>query len=881
MPRAAVIATHSAAGRVEAVRLSARIRDPGGPAPEVPSRLSGEAPLAIGSARIGALEVRLGARPDGDAATLELAVRNAGDRPLHCESVVVGLLWTGAPASALRFLQHGWQSWSFTGARDLDAAGEPAFPSGPWLRGLHHCLGARPADRAGWHESELLSVIGGTPAGPSCCVGVLERGRAFGVIFARREDAGVRIEVELWLDAVLAPGEERELESVRVALGPDPNALLESHAEAHGRLAGARVARPFVSGWCTWYHFFHRVTESDVLRNLEALAADRVGLPVEVVQIDDGWQRSVGDWLDTSPAFPRGLAPLAREIQAAGFVPGLWTAPFCAVPESAVAGAHPDWLLRRGDALLLGLLHPVWSPSGAVHVLDPSREDVQRHLREVFASLVSLGFAYLKLDFLYAAAMAAESADAGVGRAERLRRGLEAIRAGAGEEAFLLGCGAPLGAAVGIVDGMRIGPDVAPHWLPDPPLVPGIEATLPSTRSAVRSIFARAFLHRRLWLNDPDCLMARSRDTRLGVEERRTLAAAIAASGGMALFSDDVASLGAPERSRVRETLALARRVDALGIPARVRTLGILDGEIPSGLVARGTAASFVALVNSADATAELGLPPEALACAGSEPEPLLGSPLPSPMAAGSAGSRASGGAGASVTLPAHAAAILRVPRAVRVAVFCDFDGTFSVQDVGATIAQRLVADRRPRFWARYERGEITAWEYNLEILDRLPMPLADLEAFLRTIELDPGARALVDWCEAQGVPFRVLSDGFDLNLNRLQVLHAIRFAYDANRLRYEAGHWRIAAGHPNPACGCGTGTCKRGRIEALRKTAPRATLVHIGNGRVSDLCGALAADVVFAKDSLATELERRGIAFERFETLFDVIPGLERLLAA
>jgi 2-hydroxy-3-keto-5-methylthiopentenyl-1-phosphate phosphatase len=200
---------------------------------------------------------------------------------------------------------------------------------------------------------------------------------------------------------------------------------------------------------------------------------------------------------------------------------------------------------------------------------------------------------------------------------------------------------------------------------------------------------------------------------------------------------------------------------------------------------------------------------------------------------------------------------------------------------VGATIAQRLAADRRPKFWARYERGEISAWEYNLEILDRLPMPLADLDAFLRTIELDRGARDLLAWCEAQGVPFRVLSDGFDWNLNRLQVLHAIRFAYDANHLRYEAGVWRISAAYPNAACGCGTGTCKRGRIDAFRKTAPGATLVHIGNGRVSDLCGALAADVAFAKDSLATELERRALAFERFETLLEVIPRLERLLDA
>ncbi len=869
MSGAATIAIHPAAGRVEPVRLGARVREPGERGPGAPAPLVAGAPLAEGSVRLGPLALRMGASADGGAASLELAVRNASDRAVHCECVVVGLRWTGAGASALRFLRHGWQSWSFTGARDLDAAGEPAFPSGPWLRGLHHALGAPPADRVGWHESELLTVIGATPAGPACCVGVLERGRSFGVLFARREGPAVRIEVELWLDAVLAPGEERELEPVRVALGTEPETLLESHAEAHGRFAGARVAHPFVTGWCSWYHFFHRVTESDVLRNVEALTAQRQALPVEVVQVDDGWQRAVGDWLETSPAFPRGLAPLAREIRSAGFVPGLWTAPFCAVPESAVARAHPEWLLRRDDAALLGLLHPLWSPSGKVFVLDPSQDAVAIHLRELFASLVSMGFGYLKLDFLYAAAMAAESADARVGRAERLRRGLAAIRAGAGEEAFLLGCGSPLGAAVGIVDGMRIGPDVAPHWLPDPPLVAGVEATLPATRSAVRSILARAFLHRRLWLNDPDCLVARSRDSRLSPEERRTLAAAIASSGGMALFSDDVAALGPHERSLARDTLGLARRVDALGIPGGPRALGILEGEIARGLVARGTAASFVALVNAADAPAELPLPPEPMACA--EPEPLLGS---APLAAGA-------GAGARVALGPHESALYRIPREARVAVFCDFDGTFSVQDVGATIAQRLAAERRPRVWARYERGEITAWEYNHEILDRLPMPLADLEGFLRTIELDRGARALVAWCEAQGVPFRVLSDGFDWNLNRLQVLLAIRFAYDANHLRYESGVWRISAAYPNPACDCGTGTCKRGRIEAFRKTAPRATLVHIGNGRVSDLCGALAADVVFAKDSLAVELERRGVAFERFETLLDVIPGLERLLSA
>ncbi len=115
--------------------------------------------------------------------------------------------------------------------------------------------------------------------------------------------------------------------------------------------------------------------------------------------------------------------------------------------------------------------------------------------------------------------------------------------------------------------------------------------------------------------------------------------------------------------------------------------------------------------------------------------------------------------------------------------------------------------------------------------------------------------------------------------MNRLQKIHGVRFAFDANQLRFDAGVWRIHASARNRACGCGTGNCKRQRIEAFRVRAPEATLVHIGNGRVSDTCGALAADFVFAKDSLAVELTKRGVEYESFNTLHDVIAHLEKLL--
>ncbi len=858
----AAVAAHLRAGCVEPSRLAVRcVEATRAPGPDEALAVSAERAFAPGRARVGALELEIALDAAGETASFDLAARNAAAEPVFVQSVILGLRWSGHGATSLRFLRHGWQSWSQSGPRDLDPRGEPAFPSGPWLRGMHHAQGALPADRDGWHESDGVTVVGASPAGPACLVGVLERGRAFGVIHARRRRDAVDLEVELCLDAVLQPGERRELESVRIALGVDASRLLEEHAEAHGRLADARVARPFVSGWCSWYHFFHGVREEDVRRNLEALSAARDALPVELVQIDDGYQRAVGDWLETGPAFPSGLAPLAAEIAAAGFTPGIWTAPFCAVPESAFFRDHPDWLLRRGGEPFRGLLHPAWSRDGSVYVLDPSRDDVAAHLEETARELVARGFRYLKLDFLYTAAMRADAHDAGLGRAARLRRGLEALRRGAGDEVFLLGCGCPLGAAVGVVDGMRIGPDVAPHWLPAGAVIPGLEATAPSTRSAVRNVMARVWMHRRLWLNDPDCLLARRRDSQLSAAERRSLATAIAATGGMALFSDDLASLDPADRALLAATLAAAREADGAGLPGSARLPDPL-GAAGTGRIETGTPeGGLLAWLNPGDAPARVTLAP---ALSDASFEPLLGSPAPA----------------AELVLEPRDAALYRATRAFDLAVFCDFDGTFSVQDVGSSLAARHAAERRPIQWARYERGEITAWQYNMEILDGLVLPLAVLEEFLQGVELDPGAAELLDWCAARGVPFRVLSDGFDYNLNRLQQIHGVRFAYDANQLRYERGSWRIRAGHPDPSCGCGTGTCKRGRIESFRRRHPCATLVHVGNGRVSDLCGALAADVAFAKGTLAQALAARKLPFEPFETLQDVIPVLGRILA-
>ncbi|MCH2184366.1 hypothetical protein MK280_00680, partial [Myxococcota bacterium] len=239
----------------------------------------------------GALGLTLSRLDHGSGATLEIGIENRAERPLLVESVSVGLRWCGHGARSHRFLRHGWQSWSYTGYRDLDEMGEPGFPSGAWLRGMHHCVGEPGPEWMGWHESATLAVVGSAGGGDACVAGVLETGRNFGIVHLRFCEASlgdlerpVDLDVEIRVETFLKPGEHRTLEAVRVAAGPDANELLERFTTLWGSRAGARVDAASRLGWCSWYHYFHRITQEDLFRNLDALTSSRASLPVSVVQ---------------------------------------------------------------------------------------------------------------------------------------------------------------------------------------------------------------------------------------------------------------------------------------------------------------------------------------------------------------------------------------------------------------------------------------------------------------------------------------------------------------------------------------------------------------------------------------------------------------------
>jgi alpha-galactosidase len=474
---------------------------------------------------------------DDNRGAIRWSITNDSTAPVPVDRVHVRFR---IDAGATMF-RNGYQSWSAAGR---DPRADPSTLGAPGLlRAMHHADPAVVA--AGETRSELVTAL--SDDGSAVVLGFDGGDRHDGTF--RRQ--GETLVAEAYLGgAVLQPGERRELHAVLITDS------LDSWARQAGAAAGARVDAPYQVGWCSWYQYFHDITEP-LLRDNLARAQD---WPFDVFQLDDGYQAAIGDWLLRAPTFPTPLDALAADISAAGFQPGLWLAPFLAAPTSALAHQHPEWLLMRPSGRpAVGNVNPGWG--GEVHVLDTTRPDVLAHLENLAGQLVAMGWTYLKLDFTYAPAFDGLWHDASLTPAQRVRQAYDAVRRGAGDNAFLLGCGAPLGPCIGVVDGMRIGPDVAPHWEPGPSF-PGYEPTAPSTANALRNTIARAFMHRRLWLNDPDCLMLRTAGTDLTEDQVRAWAMAVADSGGMALVSDDLSLLDAEARALLDEVLVIGRAAD-------------------------------------------------------------------------------------------------------------------------------------------------------------------------------------------------------------------------------------------------------------------------------------------------------------------------------
>lgn len=504
---------------------------------------------------------------------VRVAVENTGAEPLTLGRLCPLADADGAFGPETQVYRNGYQSWSPTGTLPVGGSFAPVSDENrPMMTDLaapgrtsHGLLGLR--DEADLtlgfldHSDYVTRVDFAADDGPSSVTAVCP-------------GDGVAV----------APGETVASATLRVdATRPLPEGIA-AVADGVAERMGARVGEWTPTGWCSWYHYFTGVTADDVRENLDDI--DAADIPIDVVQVDDGYQVAFGDWRTLADGF-EDMAALADDIRAAGYTPGLWLAPFYVQEDATLLADHPDWFVRQdGDLVDAGDRH------GRMFGLDLTHPEVQDWLTDTFTTIVDdWGFDYLKLDFLYAGALPGDR-HADVTRARAYQTGLRTIREAVGDETFVLGCGAPQCQSVGLVDAMRVGPDTAEHWRDRSDCEPAHE-------NALRNVLNRHPFHRRWWVNDPDCQLVRE-TTDLTRAERRTFAAVVALTGGSNVVSD-----------RLAETDAWGRELFARSLPPvdGGRVEGIGDREFPERLVcARGDGGRTVALLNWADEPRERAL---------------------------------------------------------------------------------------------------------------------------------------------------------------------------------------------------------------------------------------------------------------------------------
>lgn len=341
-------------------------------------------------------------------------------------------------------------------------------------------------------------------------------------------DGTMRLDIISDMSGVIVePGESRNSQEVAIIAGPcDPavEALLRWTAATHG----SRTHRGAAACWNSWYEMHGRITEQSIRENADGFKLWRERLPLQVIQIDDGYQRSPGDWR-CNDKFPGGLGPLAEYIRNAGAEPGIWLAPLAVHDSLGILDEHPDWFQRNRAGHLEGEANN-WGPKS--HWLDPTHPDVQTFLRGIIRMMQAEGFTYFKIDFNIIGSNC-RFHNPKKTRLQAFRDLYRLYREEMGESAYLVACSQFIRGVFGTADSVRIGPDSPAIW-----------ETLHncSIIESIRAIGMNAASNGILFANDPDTTYAiiPKFDNAVSItpDELRTWHGFVGLLGGTVQFSD-------------------------------------------------------------------------------------------------------------------------------------------------------------------------------------------------------------------------------------------------------------------------------------------------------------------------------------------------------
>ena len=217
--------------------------------------------------------------------------------------------------------------------------------------------------------------------------------------------------------------------------------------------------------------------------------------------------------------------------------------------------------------------------------------------------------------------------------------------------------------------------------------------------------------------------------------------------------------------------------------------------------------------------------------------------------------------------------------------LFLDFDGTISRRDAVDAILETYADPKWLTLEAKWRDGLMGSRDCLRAQMALVCATQKQIDALLDEISIDEGLVALLELCAAHYIPAHIVSDSFDYCIRRIFSGAGKRVTPLLRGGRVCAGHlesrghrWRTEFPFFNQTCGHGCATCKPAVMRLLNKK--NAAAIFIGDG-LSDRYAAESADLVFAKEELASYCREHSIEHTPYEKLGEVATQLERWLVA
>ncbi len=213
----------------------------------------------------------------------------------------------------------------------------------------------------------------------------------------------------------------------------------------------------------------------------------------------------------------------------------------------------------------------------------------------------------------------------------------------------------------------------------------------------------------------------------------------------------------------------------------------------------------------------------------------------------------------------------------VKCRVLLDFDGTISKVDTTDLLLERFAAPAWQDIEEEWKAGRIGSRECMVRQIDLVRATPAAMDAFIASVEIDPGFPRFVQRFRGLGHTLMVLSDGLDRTIRTVLDSADIDIPYFANHLQWLGGdRWRLTFPHAKGTCATLAGNCKCSFAEGR----PREIAIMVGDGR-SDFCVAERADLVLAKGSLRQHCRKKDLPHYGFENFDEAAALLARWLDA